>query len=78
MDLHGSEDKLRDLTQLAKKNRAVNFKQLQDSIDLLNELLKLGMHKGPEYGLSAPYADGLRKTEPNVRNSERTLRFDQS
>jgi hypothetical protein len=72
---------VKNLTSVARhvaKNKGVNVKQLQDSIDLLNKLLRLGMYKGSDYGLGAPYADGLIKAEPNGRDSERKLRYERS
>lgn len=60
------------------KNRKINVKQLQESIEIMNELLRLGMYKGPNYKLGSPYADGLHKAEPNIGNSERKLRFERS
>jgi len=63
------------LQEVASKNKRVNLKQLQDALDAMNELLRLGVHQGPNYRLGAPYSDGLRKAEPNVDDAQRKLRF---
>ncbi len=63
------------LQQVASKNKRVNIKQLEDALEAMNELLRLGVHQGPNYRLGAPYADGLRKAEPNLDDAQRKLRF---
>jgi hypothetical protein len=63
---------------LVRKNKGVNARQLQDSIDVMEELRRLGMHQGPNYRLGTPYADSLREADTNAGEIGRKLRFERS
>jgi hypothetical protein len=63
---------------LVRKNKRIDAKQLQDSIDVMEELRRLGMHQGPNYRLGTPYADSLREADTSTGEFGRKLRFEQS
>jgi hypothetical protein len=67
--------KTASLQQVASKNKRVNMDQLQDALEAMNELLRLGVHQGPNYRVGVPYEIGLRKAEPNMDDTQRKLRF---